>query len=168
MRLRSHRQDVVVWSLSAKPTDRYGEPRLTRSVRTRRVRRLLRIGALITLVGAVRLAHGARYRWQPLLAGVVLTAIGIVLHGSAWGIAAMAGIYSLWYAVLIPGRPEVDRKRQSDLERELAGYSTAAQRSDLLATLDRYPDEVTRELRDILASQAMAACSSGIPGAGRR
>jgi hypothetical protein len=167
MRLRSHRRAVMVWSLSAQLSDRYGEPRLARSVRTRRIRRLLRIGALITVVGAMRLAQGARYRWQPLLVGAVLTATGIMLHGSAWGVAVMAGIYALWYAVLIPGHPEVDRKRQSELERELAGYSTAAQRSDLLATLDRYPDEVTGELRDILASQAMAACSSGIPGAGR-
>ena len=29
-------------------------------------------------------------------------------------------------------------------------------------------DSVTYELRDILASQAMAACNNGIPGAGRR
>ncbi len=165
MRLRS-RRDVVVWSLSGIPTGRHGELRRTRPVRARRTRRLLRIGALVTLVGAMRLAHGARYRWQPLLAGVVLTATGIMLHGSAWGVAAMAGIYSLWYAVLIPGHPEADGKRHSDLERELAGYSTEAQRSDLLATLDRYPDEVTCELRDILASQAMASCSSGIPGTG--
>ena len=166
MGLRSRRRDLVVWSLSANSTERYGDPRLTRPVRTRRIRRLLRIGALITLVGAMRLAHGARYRWQPLLVGAVLTATGIMLHGSAWGVAAMAGIYSLWYAVLIPGHPEADGKRHSDLERELAGYSTEAQRSDLLATLDRYPDEVTCELRDILASQAMAACSGGVPGAG--
>lgn len=33
--------------------------------------------------------------------------------------------------------------------------------------LDRYPDDITYELRDILASQAMAACSKQIPGAGR-
>jgi hypothetical protein len=167
MRLRSRRRDVVVWSLRANPTDQYGEPRITRSVRARRIRRLLRIGALITLVGAMRLARSARYRWQPLLVGTVLTAIGLMLHGSAWGIAAMAGIYSLWYAVLIPGHPESERQRRSDLQRELAGYSTTAQRNDLLATLDRYPDEVTRELRDILANQTMAACSSGVPGAGQ-
>jgi len=50
----------------------------------------------------------------------------------------------------------------------LAGYSTPAQRFDLEAAPDRYPDSVTYELRDILTSQqAMAACNNGIPGAGR-
>jgi hypothetical protein len=49
------------------------------------------------------------------------------------------------------------QQRRSELERELAAYSTAAQRRDLEATLDRYPDDITYELRDILASQAMAA-----------
>jgi hypothetical protein len=166
MRLRSHRRDLVVWSLSASPADRHGDSRLT-PLRARRIRRLLRIGALITLVGAMRLAQSARYRWRPLLAGAVLVAVGLMLHGSAWGVTAMAGIYFLWYAVLVPGRPEADRQQHSDLEHDLAGYSTAAQRSDFLATLDRYPDEVTRELRDILANQAMAACCSRVPGAGR-
>ena len=43
------------------------------------------------------------------------------------------------------------RQRRRSLERELAGYSTPSQRRDLEATLDRYPDGVTQELRDILA-----------------
>ena len=59
------------------------------------------------------------------------------------------------------------RKRRSELERELAAYSTPAQRCDLEATLDRYPDDITYELREILASQAMAAYNNRIPGAGR-
>jgi hypothetical protein len=58
--------------------------------------------------------------------------------------------------------------RRSELERELAGYTTSAQRRDLEATLDQYPDDVTRELRDILARQAMAAAGPQIPGCGRR
>ena len=48
------------------------------------------------------------------------------------------------------------RKRHSDLERELAGYATPAERGDLEATLDRYPYGTTHELRDILARQSMA------------
>lgn len=48
------------------------------------------------------------------------------------------------------------RKRRSDLERELADYATPAERSDLEATLDRYPYGTTHELRDILACQSMA------------
>jgi hypothetical protein len=47
------------------------------------------------------------------------------------------------------------RKRRSDLERELAGYATPAERGDLEQTLDRYPYG-THELRDILARQSMA------------
>src|SRR5215469_4504639 len=48
------------------------------------------------------------------------------------------------------------RKRRSDLERELAGYATPAERGDLEATLDRYPYGTTHELRGILARQSMA------------
>jgi hypothetical protein len=39
------------------------------------------------------------------------------------------------------------RKRRSDLERELAGYATPAERGDLEATLDRYPSGTTRATR---------------------
>jgi hypothetical protein len=55
----------------------------------------------------------------------------------------------------------------SRLERELSGYSTPTDRSDLEAILDRYPDDVTRELRDILASQAMTAHGDRFPAVGR-
>jgi hypothetical protein len=57
------------------------------------------------------------------------------------------------------------RQRRLKLERELATFSTPAQRCDLEATLDLYPDAITRELRDILARQAMAA-SPAWPGRG--
>ena len=67
----------------------------------------------------------------------------------------------------IPVSSDADRKRRSELERELAAYSTPAQRCDLEATLDHYPDDITYELRDILASQAMAARHNPIPGAGQ-
>jgi hypothetical protein len=50
--------------------------------------------------------------------------------------------------------------------RELAAYSTPAQRRDLEATLDRYPDGITDEIREILASKDMAVHNNGIPGAG--
>jgi hypothetical protein len=53
------------------------------------------------------------------------------------------------------------------LERELAGYRTNAQRHDLEATLDRYPDDATREVREILASQAAAAYDDRPPAIGR-
>ena len=59
------------------------------------------------------------------------------------------------------------RKRRAALERELAGYATAADRCDLEAALDRHPDGVTHELRSILARQSMAAEESRFPAIGR-
>ena len=59
------------------------------------------------------------------------------------------------------------RKRRAELERELAGYATAADRCDLDAVLDRYPAGVTREVRSILARQYMAAQEVRFPAIGR-
>src|SRR5215469_9032314 len=143
MRLRSHRRNLVAWSLSANPADRYGDPRLMLPVRTRPIRRSLRTGALITVVG-------------------------VMLRGGVWGLLiTLPGLWFLVYTLLIPASSHTDRKRHAELEHELAAYLTPAQRFDLEATLDRYPDEVTYELRAILTNQAMAAHSSGIPGTRR-
>jgi hypothetical protein len=49
------------------------------------------------------------------------------------------------------------RRRRQQLVRELATYCTPSQRDDLLATLDRYPDGQTGEMRDILATQSFQA-----------
>ena len=168
MRLRSHRRNLVAWSLLANPADRYGDPRLMRPVRTRRIRRSLHTGALITVIGLMGLARGTRYRWRPLLAGTVLTVVGVMLRGGVLGLLiTLPGLWFLVCTLLIPASSDTDRKRHAELERELDAYSTPAQRCDLEATLDRYPDEVTYELRAILTSQAMAAHSSGIPGTRR-
>jgi hypothetical protein len=167
MRLRAHRRNLVVWSPSAVPAGRYGPPRLTRPARTRRIHRFIRTGVLLMVIGLMRLARAARPRWRPLLGGGVLTVAGVMLRSGAWSALLLPGLLFLLSAPLIPASPDTDRKRRSALERELAEYSTPAQRCDLEATLDRYPDSVTYELRDILASQAMAAGNNGIPGAGR-
>ena len=165
MRLRSHQRNPVTWNL---PASRYSDPRLMRPVRTRRIRRSLRIGGLITVIGIIRLARGARHRWRPLLAGAVLTVAGVMLRGGVSGLLiTLLGLWFLVYTLLIPGSSDTDRKRHAELERELDAYSTPAQRCDLEATLDRYPDEVTGELRAILTHQAMAAHRSGIPGTRR-
>jgi hypothetical protein len=126
----------------------------------------IRTGALLTVMGLVDLARGVRPRWQLLLAGGLLTGVGIVLRSSAGGVVLLPGLLFLLSAPLIPAIPEADRKRRSELQRDLAAYSTPAQRCDLEATLDQYSDGVTYELRDILAGQAMAARSNGIPGTG--
>ena len=57
------------------------------------------------------------------------------------------------------------RKRRAELERELAGYASPAERRDLEAALDRYPDGTTHELRGILARQSMAANEMRFPTA---
>jgi hypothetical protein len=59
------------------------------------------------------------------------------------------------------------RKRRNELERELAGYATAADRCDLEAALDRYPDGVTHELRSILARRYMTSQEMRFPAVGR-
>ena len=167
MGLRSHRRKLVAWSLSANPADKYGAPRLMRPVRTKRIRRPLRTGVLITVIGLMRLARSARHRWRPLLAGTALTVVGVVLHGSVWGLITLPGLWFLVYTLLVPASSNADRKRHAELERELDAYSTPAQRCDLEATLDRYPDKVAYELRSIFTNQAMAAHSSRIPGTRR-
>jgi hypothetical protein len=110
-----------------------------------------------------------RPRWRLLLAGTVLTVLGIVERNGVVSVVLIPGLLLLWQSLLVPADSDADRKRRSQLERELAAFSTQAQRRDLAAILDRYPDGSTYELRDILASQATAAAAhnNGIPGADR-
>src|SRR5689334_16913189 len=82
MRLRAHRRNLVGWSPPVGQAGRYGAPRLAS---TRRIRRFIRIGALLTAIGLIRLARGLRPRWRPVLAGVLLTVAGFILRGSLWG-----------------------------------------------------------------------------------
>ncbi|MGH3156090.1 MAG: hypothetical protein ACRDNF_05890 [Streptosporangiaceae bacterium] len=110
----------------------------------------------------MRVAH-----WWPVLAGVVLTVAGVVLRGGPAGVILLPGLMLLMSVLLIPPSPKVERMRRAMLEREMAAYTTPAQRHDLEITLDRYPDGVTRELRDILARQAAAPCGHRLPGSGR-
>ena len=163
MRLRPYRRNMVVWSQSAASAGRHGA---LRTVRFRRIRRRIRIGALLTVLGLMSFARGVRPRWRPALAGVVLTTIGVILRNGPGNVVLLPGLLFLVSAPLLPGRPDDDSMRRSELERELALYSTPAQRRDLEATLDQYPDGITRELRDILARQATAACDSRFPGRG--
>ena len=105
-----------------------------------------------------------RARWRPLLPGIVLTAAGAIMRSGQGGVLLLPGMLLLLYALLIPASPEEDRLR---LEDELGEYSTPAQRRDLEATLDRYPDGITCELREILGRQAVAADGDRFPAAGR-
>jgi hypothetical protein len=91
MRLRSRRQNLVVWSSSVSQADRRGVPRVTRPVRTGRVRRWIRTGALLAIIGLMYLARAVRTRWRLTLslAGVVATVAGVVLPS---GVIITAGL----------------------------------------------------------------------------
>jgi hypothetical protein len=166
MILRPHRRNLVVWSQSAGPVGRYDPRRSTAPSRARRIRRFLRTGVLLTILGLMPLAAGVRARWRMVVPGVVLTVAGVIYRADPAGVVLLPGLLLLFSAPLVPASPGGDRTRRSELERELAGYSTPAQRRDVEAMLDRYPDDMTNELRGILASQAMAASGNQIPGTG--
>jgi hypothetical protein len=91
---------------------------------------------------------------------------GKVVCGSRSG-ADMTLAARIFVARVQAASRKAARKRRSELERELAGYATSAERADLEATLDRYPDGATHELRDILARQSMATHDSRFPAIGR-
>lgn len=166
MRLRARRQSLVIWSSTGGRSDRYGALRRRPRTRDRPVRRSIRIAWLVTAVSLLRLAGVARRRWQ-LLAGVTLTVAGVLLRGNnSWGMILLPGLMLLLSTPLVPVKPDAGRGRRAQLVRELAAYTTIAQRRDLEATLDRYPDSDTHELRDILAGQAKAGHRSRIPGSG--
>lgn len=166
MALRA-RRTVVVWRSSRGLAGRHSLTALPRPASTRRLRRLLRTSGLLTAVGLIRLGHALRLRWLPLLAGGALTATGILLNDGAGALAFLAGFLFLFAAPVMHVSPPADRDRRLALERELADYSTPAERRDLEAILDRYSDGDTSELRDILTRQATATDDNRVPGIGR-
>jgi len=159
------RRNLVLWSQIGGSPGRYRSAPVTRDRRIRRrVRRCIRRGGLLLLIGLLALGRGVMARWRLVLAGVVLTVLGRILHGGPSSAFLLPGLMLLLSAPLLPGHSRARAK----LERELAAYSTPADRRDLEATLDQHPSDSTRELREILASQATAAHRSRIPAFGRR
>ena len=81
MRLRPHQRTLVGPSPHAIVAGKYGGLTRARPGRIRRIRRWLRTGALLTIIGVVRFARAMRARWEPLflLAGVLLMAGGYFL-----------------------------------------------------------------------------------------
>jgi len=153
MSLRRHRQ-VVVWSSSP---GRPGALGFTRAPRSVRIRWFFRTGGLLAVIGLLRVAAAVLPRWRLLLSGVVLTGAGLILRSGPYSVVMLPGMVLMAAAAFTQTWPEEVRTRRRALERELAAYCTPAQRRDLEATLDRYPDSATRELRDILAGQEVAA-----------
>ena len=156
MRLQPHRRRLVVFSSTADPADGHGASQRKRVTPARRIRRFIRIGMLLTVIAV-------RPRWRPLLAGLVLAVLGVIGRQGAGGVLIVPGLLLLWHALLIPGGTDADRELRSQLKRELATYSTPAQRCDLAAILNRYPDGITHEIREILASPPVPSRSYRLP-----
>jgi hypothetical protein len=113
MRRRLRRRNLVVWSQSAGSVGRYSAPPFTRR---RRIRRWIRTGALLTVVGLMPLARAVRARWRPLLAGGVLTVVGVMWLDGPGGMVLLPGLWLLLSAPLIPGSPKADRMRRPEVE----------------------------------------------------
>ena len=94
MRPRSRRRNLVVWSSSAGPSTRPGTRACPRAAR---IRRRVRTCALLALIGLISLARVARAR-RLLLAGTVLTVVGIVLPD---GLVFIAGMLILLRGVAV-------------------------------------------------------------------
>jgi hypothetical protein len=167
MGLRPQRRNLVVWSQSVGPAGRRSNLRFTRPTRIGRIRAWMRIGALVAIVRLLPVARAVLARWRPLLAGTALIVAGVIMRGGPGSILLLPGLMTFMSAPLMPGRSGANSMRFSRLERELAAYSTPAQRRELEATLDRYPDRITYPLREILASQATAAYDNRFPAIGR-
>jgi hypothetical protein len=88
--MRRHRQNLVVWSSSARPDS----PRFTRQRRLRRTRRWIRTGALLAVLGVLHLVRAVRARrgTRLLLAGAVITVVGLTLPSGVtfiWGMLVL-------------------------------------------------------------------------------
>lgn len=98
MRRRSHQRNLVVWS---SPSGRYGATGFRRLARTRRSHQWIRTGALLAVMGLMRLPRVVRTRWRSLLllAGGIPMAAGIVLSS---GVTFLSGLAVLLLTLLIP------------------------------------------------------------------
>jgi hypothetical protein len=163
MRLR--RRKLVVWSQSVSLAGRYDFPPFARFSRTRGFREPIRHAAQFLVIGLMQLDRGLQPRWRSVLAGAALTVAGVILRGGPGGMVLLPGLMFLLYGPFMPVSPDAGRKQRRELRRELAAYSTAAQRRDLDATFDRYPDQAVGELRDVLHNLAVATGDDQVPGA---
>ena len=118
MGLRSYRR-MVVWTASAGGADRPAAGRSGPPWRRQRLRRWLRVGAPLTVIGPIRLARTARTRWSRilLLAGAVVTVAGISLPSGA---VLIPGLLVLLAGVLGPSGGELATDAARRLQAALA------------------------------------------------
>ena len=104
MRLRPRRRAMVVWTSSSGRTARHGVQEMTRPARPSRIRWWLRTGALLTIIGVIRLARTAAKYPRPALslAGTVITVAGISLRSEP---VLISGFVVLVLAMFMPSDP---------------------------------------------------------------
>jgi hypothetical protein len=104
MSLPPHRRTVVVWSSSSGRTARHRVQEIARSTRPGRIRWWLRTGALLMIIGVMRLARTAAKYPRPALslAGTVITVIGISLRSEP---VLISGFAVLMLAMFMPSDP---------------------------------------------------------------
>ena len=158
------KRNRVVWSSSADPEFLAAAHRPVRPARSA-LRRALRTGALLVIIGLMRLA--GHPRWRSAVIGAALTIPGVILRDTLGDIILLPGLLMLGFAPFLPGESRENRAHRARLRRELAAYSTPSDRRDLEAILEQYPASETGELRAILASQPLVPANPRIPGMGR-
>ncbi len=103
MRLRSRHRNLIVLNTHAVPSSKLGVREPARLVRRRRFR-FMRTGALLTVIGIMRLAQMMRSRWRTSLglSGVLLEVFGqTVFTGRAQGPAELIGLVLILFTVLV-------------------------------------------------------------------
>ena len=157
------KRNRVVWSSTTDPLFVTGACRPVRPTRSA-LRRALRTGGLLVVIGLMRLA--GHPGWRSAVIGAALTIPGVILRDMLGDIILLPGLLMLGFAPFLPGESRENRAHRARLRRELAAYSTPADRRDLEAILEQYPAGETGELRAILAAQPLATTRSRVPGMG--
>jgi len=113
VRLRPRRRTRVVWSSSSGRVTQHGVQDVRRSARGGRIRWWLRTGALLGIIGLMRLARIAVKYPRPALslAGTVIAVVGISLPSE---VVLISGFVVLFLALFMPDPPGASARPCSD------------------------------------------------------